>query len=355
MVANHTKLTIVTALVTLFSLIVLLTIIVLVITAPRAEYLPPDFFSRADEALSVPTSATSTIIFVGDIMLSRQVGEFARIRGFDFPFRRVTALSDYDFVVGNFESCLSDTRQFTYTERMRFPVVIDFIPAIKAAGFTHLSLANNHALDCGPDDYWLTRNLFESAGMQTFGHPVLVSDMSLSYVDAGGRRVALIGIHTLYEEPTEAALAQVLASSSAASDVQIVFIHWGNEYELVASPTQRRLATTLVRYGADLIIGHHPHVIQNIELIDGVPVVYSLGNFIFDQYFSTEVQQGLTLALALGESAELTLHPVTSIDERTQPRFMNDEERAILLNELALRSEPTLRAQIASGTIPLQL
>ena len=102
--------------------------------------------------------------------------------------------------------------------------------------------------------------------------------------------------------------------------------------------------------GADAIIGHHPHVVQDIQVYQGVPVFYSLGNFVFDQYFSSAVQEGLLLKLTLTEAgANYELIPTTSIGSRSRPQLMSPYEREHFLTGLATRSAPKLRTQIHSG------
>ena len=134
--------------------------------------------------------------------------------------------------------------------------------------------------------------------------------------------------------------------------MQVVYIHWGNEYEVVHSEEQERMAKSFVSAGADLIVGHHPHVIQDIQLIDGVPVFYSLGNFIFDQYFSKEVTTGLMVELHFSDQPHLKLLPISG---RTlgQPFFVEGDEKAVLLYELSEKSDKRLDLPIKLGEIPL--
>ena len=130
-----------------------------------------------------------------------------------------------------------------------------------------------------------------------------------------------------------------------------MYVHWGDEYELVHNAKQRDLAEKLIAAGVDLIIGHHPHVVQDIEVIDGVPVLYSLGNFIFDQYFSTEVQIGYTVDLVLSSTSQkVNLVPHTA-QAKTQPRLMTETEKIGFHEALAHRSDPTLTNAIKAGLI----
>ena len=129
-------------------------------------------------------------------------------------------------------------------------------------------------------------------------------------------------------------------------------MHWGVEYANTNSATQRKLAQTLSKLGVDIIVGHHPHVVQNIELIDNTLVFYSLGNFIFDQYFSVPVQQGLVLKLDSDLGIELL--PVSSEEVRVQPAFMAKEKRKLFLESLSRRSDIRLVEDILMGKILYQ-
>ncbi len=300
-------------------------------------------------------TGTTTLWFLGDVMLSRQVGRFARERSPDYPWQRINGTFAEAYVIANFESCLSKTQTFSNEAQLRFPVDPSLVSSIQRAGVTHVSLANNHSLDCGPADYQYTKAAMASSGIVAFGHGVRTDSESVTYIEIGTSTVALIGIHTLFVSPDLSSLRTLLTQTDLKSDFQIVYIHWGNEYELVSSRAQQTLATELVAAGADLIVGHHPHVVQEIGLINGVPVVYSLGNFIFDQYFSVEVQRGLMLKLEWLPTPTLSLHPITSADSRTQPRSMTADERVEFLKSVALRSDPMLRSYVAVGVLPLHL
>jgi gamma-polyglutamate biosynthesis protein CapA len=297
--------------------------------------------------------ATSSLWFVGDVMLSREVGVRMLTLGNEYPWQGIVKAFKGAKVMANFESCLSDTAAFEPQEPLRFPVPSDTAVALSRSGISHVSLANNHALDCGAADLLRTRQWFDVAGIEAIGHPVVFSDKSIGYTTLAGKRVALITLHTLFANPDRKTLQAVIASSSLQSDVQVVYVHWGEEYAPAASIEQRALATTLSELGVDIIIGHHPHVVQPIERIGDTLVLYSLGNLIFDQYFSEAVQIGLTTKLEVGEGFTLMLYPVTSLESRNQPQFMSASGTERFLDDLAGRSDPRLYKQIKAGIIDL--
>jgi poly-gamma-glutamate synthesis protein (capsule biosynthesis protein) len=115
-----------------------------------------------------------------------------------------------------------------------------------------------------------------------------------------------------------------------------VYVHWGNEYELKHSEQQEALAHYVIDSGIDAVIGHHPHVVQDIEIYNGKPIFYSLGNFIFDQYFSGDVQTGLVVKVYIQkDTITYTLVPISSIGRASQPYIMPIEQKTTFLSMLA--------------------
>jgi poly-gamma-glutamate synthesis protein (capsule biosynthesis protein) len=168
-------------------------------------------------------------------------------------------------------------------------------------------------------------------------------------------KVAIVAMHTLFTAPKAEEIKAVLEYANTVSDYQIVYIHWGDEYREKHSLTQRRLVEVFSSYGTDLVIGHHPHVAQGIERVNDTLVLYSLGNYIFDQYFSESVQNGLLASLDFTNEPILTLIPVTSIGSRAQPEYMSEELAKMYLQRIAKNSDEDLVKNIEKGFIPLSV
>ena len=133
----------------------------------------------------------------------------------------------------------------------------------------------------------------------------------------------------------------------------IVSLHWGEEYKLINSPTQQKLAHQIIEAGADLIIGHHPHVVQNIEKYQGKLIFYSLGNFIFDQYFSPDTQQGLVVGLEIyPKNLVYRLFPLQI--NLNQPVLMEQNKASEFLIQLAKRSDDKLVDEIKGDIIKIE-
>ena len=112
----------------------------------------------------------------------------------------------------------------------------------------------------------------------------------------------------------------------------------------------------MIDAGADLIVGHHPHVVQDVELYQGRLIVYSLGNFLFDQYFSPEVQTGLAIIVRPEEKKLfISFNPVSSLETRIVPKLLSGEAKQRWLEELSKKSTLELRDMIKTGEIELKL
>lgn len=310
-----------------------------------AEQLPPP-------SIALPV-LFSAITFTGDIMLARSVELSMKGNGSSYPFKNVLSLvASSAAVVANFESAIPRIHIQTPPTTMRFSVDPTYVPELRESGITHVSLANNHSLDYGQLGYENTVRVLTASGLVPFGHSTTLSTSSITYIQVGSTTVSILAIHTLFVSPSPLQLSTLIAYMKATSDIQLAYIHWGTEYQLVHDTTQMTLANYLVALGIDGIIGHHPHVVEDIQLVNNVPVFYSLGNFIFDQYFSEEVQKGLLVRLEITET-ELIYHllPVTSLGSRSQPRLMTEIEQSDFLTKLAARSAPALSSSIKAGKL----
>jgi len=300
------------------------------------------------DAKSVPREVVEnrTVYFLGDVMLARHAERLSRQFGYDYPYRRFIDFPASSYVVANFEAAIPAEHVRTPDFTFQFSVDPALLPALREFGVTHVSLANNHAFDHGRSGYDNARLALKDNSITSFGHPTEITENTHTTLDLGQTSAVIFGLMAIDTKPDYIALATQL-EAVPKDFLKIAYIHWGPEYQQYPSEFQQSVARDLVALGFDLIIGHHPHVVQSIAMIDGVPVFYSLGNFIFDQYFSNEVQTGLMLELsAHGNIYHLGLFGVTSLDARTQPRLMTESEALLWFAELANFSDPSLRVDI---------
>jgi poly-gamma-glutamate synthesis protein (capsule biosynthesis protein) len=290
-------------------------------------------------------------LFMGDIMLGRSVEVLMDTKGTSTPFLHVQSLIEsYDLSVANFEASVPREHIQTKPLTMRFSVKQGSLEYLKEIGLDVLSLANNHALDYGESGYVHTKSLCEHIGLSCPGHPTQLDYLSVVFKEIGDTTLSILMIHTLFDKPSTTTLAILLEEMSHKSDLQFAFIHWGEEYERVHNIEQAELAYLLIDGGIDAVIGHHPHVMQDIEEYRGKPIFYSLGNLIFDQYFSDDVQQGYMVAVAFKKrTVEYTIIPYSSLSERSVPRILEGEEYKQALEKLIQSSNLTYEVS-KSGT-----
>lgn len=299
-------------------------------------FLPVSLPQASDRPAPLPDPEAQngvTMSFVGDIMLARSVERAIVENGTDWPFAKLGNLFEgSDLVIGNLEGTVRDTRNLEIVNQMVFDTTPENVTMLAETGFTHLSLANNHADDYGSQVTESSRQTVMNNGMVPFGDPYN-SEQFIVRENIGGVSLSFVGFHAFGE--TAAELRDAIEAEDAQGRFVIVYPHWGPEYVETAPAVEVDAAAAFIDAGADLIIGAHPHVIQNVEVIDGVPVVYSLGNFLFDQDFSAETKRGMTVQVTItDESIELDFTPVSIINRQTFP--MADAEALAVCNEFSL-------------------
>ena len=252
-----------------------------------AESPPPERHRSAPGSVSV--------VFVGDVMLDNGPGH-AVASGRD-PFAACAELLlDADFTVGNLECVLGDggtQRLKSYTFRGA-----DDSPRYLKRYFSALTLANNHALDFGPDGLVECLAVLEREGIPQFGGGrTLAAARRPLVLERHGLRIALVGCNGFQAEKSAAGEAtpgvaplresDLLADIAAARkdvDAVVPVVHWGPELHPQPREADRVLARKMIDAGAAAVIGGHPHVTQTVDVHAGCPIVYSLGNFVFDYY-----------------------------------------------------------------------
>ncbi|MES2749516.1 MAG: CapA family protein [Patescibacteria group bacterium] len=323
------------------------------ITIPSSSVgvITTDAAEKPDELVTL-----KPLTFVGDVLLARNVEFLMKTRGVGYPFKNVPELlgADNVAVIGNFESAILEQHRQTPSYVTTFSVDKNLLPTLSQADFTHMSLANNHSFDYGSTTFSFTRQSLELAGITPFGHPSVVDGLSTVIIPNGTVTIGVLALNRVFTPITPEQITISLQALASTTDFQVVYIHWGEEYMLKHSATQESYARQFIDAGADAIIGHHPHVVQDIDVYNGAPIFYSLGNFIFDQYFSVDVEQGLVVKLSfLAESVQYELVPVSSENSHSQPALMAEAERALFLANLARRSNPLYKENIKSGKLIL--
>lgn len=294
------------------------------------------------------------ILFVGDIMVGRYVETLMDKSGEDYPFLKIDdLLKNHDMVIGNLEGPIPTVHSQTPNNVMVFSFKNSTPALLKQYYFTDVTLANNHTLDQGETNFIHTVDVVEAAGLGVIGHPAKVDEQFVLRKTINDKDFIFVGFHDATRRLDDAAAQALLEKLTAEQpDYLIVTIHWGIEYQLESSARQQELAHMFIDAGADMVIGHHPHVTQEVEEYNGKIIFYSLGNFIFDQYFSTDTEQGLAVGVELtDDTTRYTLFPLES--HMSQPSRMNESTVPQWLEALAKRSDSELNDQIINAVIEL--
>jgi poly-gamma-glutamate synthesis protein (capsule biosynthesis protein) len=245
---------------------------------------------------------TLSLLFVGDIMLDRTIRKDGETYGYKNLFACLQdTFAPYDEVIGNLEgtvtnfTSVSKNAAYESPESFRFTFDKDAVVELVTLGLSIVSLANNHIRDFGDAGIAQTIQNTQELNLLTFGDPRPQKQRYL-IKEINNTKIAFIPYNQFFG--TKEQVYEDLKNTKDISDLQIIFAHWGDEYVPVRSDI-RALTYAFVDAGADLVIGAHPHVIQEQEVYEDVKIYYSLGNFIFDQYWEEAVRTGLGVSVTI--------------------------------------------------------
>lgn len=294
------------------------------------------FVSCARKAPTPPEShelAYNRLIFAGDVMFAREVRrEILDSDDTSMPFRKIAPLmtgADVAFV--NLESPFSNEGRYL-PDGLVFHAAPEMISGLQIAHIAIVSTANNHARDCGPYGVEFTVQWLRQHGIAAVGsglsaeechqgivltrHGVRFGFLGYTYDQSNGNwkdvdpRVALADITTMRADVNRL---------KRRADVVIVSMHHGIEYMAKPSAAQIEFAHTAIDAGATLVVGHHPHVIEPTEQYHGGEIIYSLGNFVFDQYQRTATQHGEVVQVSFVGRRILATHTIPILITKTGP------------------------------------
>jgi poly-gamma-glutamate synthesis protein (capsule biosynthesis protein) len=313
--------------------------------------------------------ATWTMFAGGDMLFDRGVYETLRVKGkgADFPFDGGTAeitghtccsgfgweqpitrrtgnggamrklIKGADLALANFENPAPDRFQW-HTSKTVFTADPKLIDGIVKAGIDYVSIANNHIGDAGDAGILQTIANLKERGLKYSGAGKdLAAARKPAMLDARGIKVAVLGYDAIAkgyfagkDETGSSQLSLLRATNDiknarkAGADVVIVFPHWGTEYRRMPFARQQKLARDIIDAGADMIIGNHAHYAAAMEVHEGKPIWYALGNFVFDQTWSEPTMEGITL--------ELTFHGKELVQVRMRPHIILDKAQPNFLD-----------------------
>jgi len=226
-----------------------------------------------------------TVSVVGDCTLgtdenfnyARSLNAYYEKYGPEYFLKNVKPIFEADdLTIANLEGTFTNsTSRVDKTYAFKGPA--EFVNILTSSSVESVTVANNHSRDYGPQSLTDTKATLDAAGVIHFGYD------ETSVVDVNGIKVGLIGIYELIDHTGRAQQVKdhIAKVKSEGADVVIVIFHWGIERDAAPNSHQTMLARLAIDEGADLVCGHHPHVLQGIEVYKGKNIVYSLGNFCF--------------------------------------------------------------------------
>jgi poly-gamma-glutamate synthesis protein (capsule biosynthesis protein) len=280
-----------------------------------------------------PAPAYNRLIFAGDVMFSRDVRrQILASNDMALPFRKIAPLlaaSDIAFV--NLESPFSDRGPY-FEGGLIFHAAPPMISGLQLAHIAIASTANNHSRDCGPEGVEFTVKWLRAHGIEAVGsglseeeahrgvvltrHGVRFGFLGYTFDQSNGNwkdidaRVAVADAEVMKRD---------VARLKQRADVVIVSMHHGIEYIRVPSEAQVAFAHAAIDAGAQLVVGHHPHVIEATYQYHGGEIIYSLGNFVFDQYQRIPTQHGEVVQVSFVGRQILATHILHVLITKTGP------------------------------------
>lgn len=245
---------------------------------------------------------TAQILFGGDMMFDRSIRTTIDAKGGDYIFACLEKLlQSQDLVVANLEGPITghdsisqfsepgDGNNYTFT----------FAPETAQLLYKHnirlVNIGNNHIMNFRLSGLNETKKYLTEAGVRYFGDPDSLEPGRVAHVEIHGVPFSFVNWSDWTSDNTDITAAQV-RNEYESGRIVVVYAHWGEEYK-PATNFEKRLAHNLIDEGAEIVIGSHPHVVQEHEVYKGKHIYYSLGNLIFDQYFEDAVMNGLLLEI----------------------------------------------------------
>ncbi len=292
----------------------------------------------------VPIEKETVITFGGDVMLSRVVGQkMVKYNDYTWSFKNIAdVFSSADLAVVNLESPFSISKNYTVpTGSFLFNVDPRAMAGLKLAGIDLVDLANNHFGNMGQKGMSATMKILTSSTIGYVG-------AGINEIEAASPKIFTINNikfgFLAYGYPNDGTVAgqnspglatmdlikakKEIQKLKMEADVVVVMMHAGTEYTAEANWQQKEFAHGVIDAGADLVIGHHPHWVQKMETYHGKPILYSLGNLIFDQMWSQTTREGMIARTYFKNNKleKIEFLPI-EIEDYGQPKLVSDERQ----------------------------
>ncbi len=299
-----------------------------------------------------------SLIAAGDVMIGGHVKEFTDQFGFEYPFETTKdILQSADLTFCNLEGPIAKKGIKEEGKEFTFKTDPKAAEGLAKAGFDVVSLANNHIMDFGADALFETFEHLEKNNIKGIGAG---KDLSASrkpaLFEANGIKIAFLAyaftfpLHFYAEQDKPGSAPGVpefiekdIKKAKQKNDVVIVSFHWGAELMTEPKEYQINMGHNAIDWGASIVLGHHPHVLQGIEQYKNGLIAYSLGNFAFGSY-SKNVKDGMMLSIKFNKAgvSEAKIIPISvyNIDVLFQPKVLKGDEAMRVINHIKEISQP---------------
>ncbi|OGB63889.1 MAG: hypothetical protein A2Y94_06105 [Caldithrix sp. RBG_13_44_9] len=302
-------------------------------------------------ALKADSLGQVRILAAGDVMLGSWIDEVARARGWNYPFMQLDSIVNRaDIFFCNLEAPFG-TSGTAFEKTYTFRVSPDLVQILTAGRLNMVSLANNHMMDYGAEPLLTTMELLGKNNIHYSGAGTNLREARKpARLTMNGKNISFACYSLTFPEefwatdtsggtcfPSHSFVFRDLKKFKSDSNLLIVSFHWGGELLTMPKEYQIELAHQVIDAGADVILGHHPHVIQGVELYKGKVIAYSLGNFIFGSY-SESVKESMLLEFHSGVMGieKCRIYPLLVYNREVefQPRLLAGESRGKFFNYL---------------------
>lgn len=297
-----------------------------------------------------PEGEMEKVLFslVGDVLLASGVGDAIAAYGPDYPWRNVTEiLRESDVAVANLECAISERGIPAEDKQFTFRASPLALAGVEQAGIDVLTLANNHILDFGPEAMLDTIRFIGERELKYTGAGInLAQAAAPAMLQKKGQMITVLAFSRVIPWGTWAAgegrpgvagghnqklVIERVKDAGKNADITVVCIHWGNELQDFPNQNDIDLARALVDSGADIVVGHHPHVLQGVEIYKGKVIAYSLGNFIFTTSAVPRAREGAVLQVKAGNDGSYSARIIpTYISGGTTTILTGDEKKRVL-------------------------
>lgn len=309
-------------------------------------------FDSAGESIIEEPKGDVSMAVTGDVMFARKMPGVLSLDS--SPFEGVSNVtSNVDILLINFENAATDTASAVKGD-VPLKTSTSYVPLAKANNNTVAALANNHAFDYGIDGMHDTLNALEENGITAIGAGDNADEAhSPASFDINGRNITILNYmdsnnfreygndvmpqandtsagYSAYD--SDVAREQIQEAKNNGSDFVLVYFHYGNEYSRSPNEDQIQMSHEVIDYGADVVLGSHPHVTQGIEMYNGKPIFYSLGNFIFDQSNTATHSAYFVQIDLVNETGTCTVYPISLVNYL--PQYMSAGDGNALLESL---------------------